>query len=122
MHQEYIRGVAWVMLYYYQGCPSWKWYYPYHFAPLHEHVASIGMPRAPCMLKFVLIGIEEVDVTFEANTVPFKPLEQVSEPDQRGCEQMLLLLRLLEVSCMKFSFLDPFEQCPIYADIIKLFS
>lgn len=31
---EYIRGLCWVLLYYYQGCPSWSWYFPFHYSPL----------------------------------------------------------------------------------------
>jgi 5'-3' exonuclease len=39
---QYLQGLQWVITYYTTGCPSWKWYYPYQYAPmaslLSEHI------------------------------------------------------------------------------------
>jgi len=32
--RQYATGLSWVMHYYYRGCPSWEWCYPFHYAPL----------------------------------------------------------------------------------------
>ncbi|GAM21948.1 hypothetical protein SAMD00019534_051230 [Acytostelium subglobosum LB1] len=32
--QSYLEGLLWVLNYYHHGCISWRWFYPYYFAPL----------------------------------------------------------------------------------------
>lgn len=62
--RAYIEGISWVLLYYYQGCPSWQWYYPFHYAPFAAD----------------FFGLEELigqdGVVFNKGK-PFKPYEQL---------------------------------------------
>lgn len=60
MVKSYIEGVSWVLLYYYQGCPSWNWYYPYHYAPFAAD----------------FFGIADQKVEFDEG-IPFLPYEQL---------------------------------------------
>ena len=58
--KAYVEGLAWVLLYYFQGCPSWTWYYPYHYAPFAAD----------------FVDLHEVTVKFEKG-IPFRPYEQL---------------------------------------------
>ncbi|XP_050305461.1 5'-3' exoribonuclease 2 homolog [Anthonomus grandis grandis] len=58
---HYVRGLCWVLKYYYQGCASWKWYYPYHYAPFASDFCNIA----------------GLSTEFEQDTKPFNPLEQL---------------------------------------------
>lgn len=58
---HYVRGLCWVLRYYYQGCASWKWYFPYHYAPFASD----------------FVNIAGLSTEFETDTQPFRPLEQL---------------------------------------------
>ena len=54
--RAYLEGLAWVLAYYYRGCPSWSWFYPYHYAPWGSDLGrcspanisfDLGQPFAP---------------------------------------------------------------------------
>lgn len=57
---QYVKGLCWVLQYYYQGCASWEWYFPFHYAPFASDFVNItGLSK-----KF-------------SKGTPFKPLEQL---------------------------------------------
>lgn len=58
--RAYAEGLAWVLLYYFQGCPSWTWYYPYHYAPFAAD----------------FVDIADMDLSFDKGK-PFRPFEQL---------------------------------------------
>ena len=39
--KKYIEGIQFVLLYYFKGCPSWDWFYPYYYAPMISDVHEV---------------------------------------------------------------------------------
>jgi 5'-3' exoribonuclease 1 len=38
----YLEGLIWVYHYYFHGCISWSWFFPYHYAPLISDLVDIS--------------------------------------------------------------------------------
>ena len=58
IRKAYIEGLQWVFAYYYQGCISWSWFYPFHYAPMAAD----------------LVQCDQVEINFEMSS-PLHPLE-----------------------------------------------
>lgn len=61
---SYVTGVSWTLKYYTEGCRLWRWFYPYHYAPLASDIMDIAA---------VLQRSEDDDETQN----PFYPFEQL---------------------------------------------
>eukprot|EP00521_Asterionellopsis_glacialis_P010113 CAMPEP_0195300666 /NCGR_PEP_ID=MMETSP0707-20130614/27885_1 /TAXON_ID=33640 /ORGANISM="Asterionellopsis glacialis, Strain CCMP134" /LENGTH=548 /DNA_ID=CAMNT_0040363421 /DNA_START=57 /DNA_END=1703 /DNA_ORIENTATION=- len=63
LRKAYVEGLVWNLKYYYEGCVSWEWYYPYHYGPLLSD----------------LVQLDEIldDITFDDPGEPLRPFEQL---------------------------------------------
>jgi len=61
--KTYIEGLEWTLKYYTEGCPSWKWYYPFR--------------ASPCLRELALYFSERVYSTEFESTDPYTPLQQL---------------------------------------------
>ncbi|GAB5353274.1 hypothetical protein AAMO2058_000023200 [Amorphochlora amoebiformis] len=63
---NYLEGLTWVIRYYYEGCCSWGWFYPYFYAPMCEELSSLLQPD----------DFKSVTNDFQEGSA-YRPLEQL---------------------------------------------
>eukprot|EP00919_Chromeraceae_sp_WS-2016_P036437 GHVR01086478.1.p1 GENE.GHVR01086478.1~~GHVR01086478.1.p1 ORF type:complete len:848 (-),score=219.31 GHVR01086478.1:16-2310(-) len=64
---SYLMGIQWNLLYYYRGCPSWSWFYPYHYPPFVHNLLSYDPFKLNRMSEVVLFDLGK----------PFRPFQQL---------------------------------------------
>lgn len=75
----YVIAIQWILLYYFDGCPSWSWFYPHHYAPYISDVR----------------GFSDMTITFELSK-PFLPFHQLMAVLPAASKELLPLpLQLL---------------------------
>lgn len=52
LRRSYMEGLRWCLAYYYKGCISWGWFYPYHYGPMLSDL--INIPKMFEEIKFEL--------------------------------------------------------------------
>ena len=57
---DYVKGLQWILHYYYTGVPSWGWFFPHHYAPYMSDLHSFS----------------HIEVELELGT-PFLPFQQL---------------------------------------------
>ena len=62
LRKSYIEGLIWCLAYYYRGCISWGWFFPYHYGPMISDLTNL--PHVFNAIKFEL-------------GQPLKPFEQL---------------------------------------------
>lgn len=64
LRKAYVEGLVWNLKYYYEGCVSWDWYFPFHYGPMLSDLVDLEN----------LLG----EVSFEGRMgKPLKPFEQL---------------------------------------------
>lgn len=63
---DYMKGMQFVMHYYFHGCPSWDYYYPYFMSPFLSDLIEVVNQHA-----------NDVRITFD-RAGPYKPFDQLA--------------------------------------------
>jgi 5'-3' exoribonuclease 2 len=116
IHSSYMEGLSWVFEYYHQGCVSWSWYFPFHYAPFASDLFAshklmpkfdLGRPFQPyAQLLAVLpsescsalpVVLQELVLQEESEIIDFYPKDfKLDINGKRFAWQGVILLPFIE--------------------------
>jgi hypothetical protein len=70
---DFFTGLQWVLLYYYQGTPSWGWYYPYFYAPLASSMRNLSRFQIEFSLGEPFFPFEQLLAVLPPASAPLIP-------------------------------------------------
>jgi 5'-3' exoribonuclease 1 len=81
--REYLRGLQWVLCYYYRGCPDWEWFYPSHYCPMANELraaipdiqALAGGDMLPFESRGPLLALEQLLIVLPRKSKRLVPSE-----------------------------------------------
>ncbi len=75
MKTHYLQGIVWTMKYYFEGCQSWRWFYPFHYAPFPSDLIDIASA----------ISAEKLMFAPDKPFLPYQQLMSVLPPASADC-------------------------------------
>lgn len=63
---DYVKGIQFVMYYYFHGCPSWSWYYPFFMSPFLSDLSIV-----------LEAHLDKLDLSFDLDK-PYNPFDQLA--------------------------------------------
>ena len=116
IHASYMEGLSWVFEYYHQGCVSWSWYFPFHYAPFASDLFGshrlnlkfdFGRPFQPYTQLLAVLpsesshalpeAIQELVLSDESEIIDFYPKDfKLDVNGKRFAWQGVILLPFIE--------------------------
>jgi len=75
MLHKYLEGLQWVLFYYYKGVQHWRWFYPYHYAPMISDLDEDIVKNY--LMGKVTIDQFEIDENCSDVNHPYTPFQQL---------------------------------------------
>ncbi|KAL0492003.1 hypothetical protein AKO1_010121, partial [Acrasis kona] len=84
---QFMKGIEWVMLYYYRGVPSWEWFYPYHYSPFASDIINYARKKIDFRIGQPLSPIEQLIAVLPPH---FKPTKSILPKSTIGIVNKIL--------------------------------
>lgn len=112
---DYLKGLMWNFLYYFKGCPSLEWYYPYHYSPLLSDLCEIKNFKYKFELGYYLSPFEQLisilpPKSFYLLPESFKKIYQDEEIENYYPKEIKLDYENMKYEPLKLIPFIPFEK------------